>query len=259
MKVVILAGGYGTRISEEAKYKPKPMIEIGGLPILHHIMKIFSSQGFNEFIICAGYKQEFIKRYFADYFLYSSDVTFDFTKGRNDLTVHKNESEEWKVTVVNTGIDTMTGGRVKRIEKYLGNEPFILTYGDGVADIDLQKLVAHHKEKGKLVTMSAYKLEERFGLVNLDAENNVSEFREKSSQESNLINIGFMVCEPKFLDYIDNDNTILEKEPLVRVAKENMLSAYIHNGFWQCMDTLKEKDLLEKMWLSGNAPWKVWL
>lgn len=258
MKVVILAGGFGTRISEESQFKPKPMVELGNMPILMHIMKLYSHYGYNEFVICAGYKQHVIKEYFADYFLHTSDITFDFTKGNNDMIIHHNHSEPWKVTVVDTGLNTMTGGRVKRVKEYIGNEPFMLTYGDGVSNVDIAKLVEFHKKSGKLVTMSAYNAGQRFGVLDIDAEGHIREFREKTKGDGNLINIGFMVCQPEFIDYIDGDSTTLEKDPLERAAKEGQLMAFKHEGFWQCMDTVREKQELEKLWATGNAPWKVW-
>lgn len=258
MKVIILAGGFGTRISEESQFKPKPMVDLGGMPILMHIMKLYSHYGYNEFVICAGYKQHVIKEYFADYFLHTSDITFDFTKGNNDMIIHHNHSEPWKVTVVDTGLNTMTGGRVKRVKEYIGNEPFMLTYGDGVSNVDIAKLVEFHKKSGKLVTMSAYNAGQRFGVLDIDTEGHIREFREKTKGDGNLINIGFMVCQPEFIDYIDGDSTTLEKDPLERAAKEGQLMAFKHEGFWQCMDTVREKQELEKMWATGNAPWKVW-
>lgn len=259
MKVLILAGGFGTRISEESQFKPKPMVEIGGKPILWHIMKTYSSYGFNEFIILAGYKQHVIKEYFADYFLHMSDVTYDFTHGKSDIIVHRTNSEKWKVTVVDTGLNTMTGGRVKRVKEYIENEPFMLTYGDGVADINIADLVKFHKEQGKLVTMSAYNAGQRFGVLDIDGKTGaVKEFREKTQGDGNMINIGYMVCQPEFIDYIDGDDTVLENAPLERVAKEGQLMAYKHHGFWQCMDTVREKEMLEKLWSQGKAPWKVW-
>lgn len=258
MKTIILAGGFGTRISEESQFKPKPMVELGGMPILLHIMKLYSAHGYNEFVICAGYKQHVIKEYFADYFLHTSDITFDFTEGKNEMTVHRNNSEKWKVTVVDTGLNTMTGGRIKRVKEYLNGEPFMLTYGDGVSNVDIIKLVEFHKAHGKMVTMSAYNADQRFGVLDIDENGNVNEFREKTQGDGNMINIGFMVCQPEFIDYIDGDNTILEKEPLETVAKIGELMAYKHDGFWQCMDTVREKEQLEKMWASGNALWKVW-
>ena len=258
MKTVILAGGFGTRISEESQFKPKPMVELGGMPILLHIMKLYSAHGFNEFVICAGYKQHVIKEYFADYFLHTSDITYDFTAGTNHMTVHHNNSERWKVTVVDTGLNTMTGGRVKRIQEYIGDEPFMLTYGDGVSDVNIRDLVEFHKRHGKMVTMSAYNAGQRFGVLDVDAAGRIREFREKTKGDGNLINIGFMVCQPEFFDYIDGDDTVLEKTPLETVAKLGQLMAYKHAGFWQCMDTVREKELLEKLWAAGQAPWKVW-
>lgn len=258
MKVVIFAGGFGTRISEESLYKPKPMVELGGMPILLHIMKLYSAHGYNEFIICAGYKQHVIKEYFADYFLHTSDITYDFTNGRNEMIVHRSTSEKWKVTVVDTGLNTMTGGRVKRVADYIGNEPFMMTYGDGVADLDITKLVEYHKSHGKLITVSAYNAGQRFGVLNINNDSQITEFREKTQGDGNMINIGFMVCQPEFLDLIDGDDTMLEKDPLEKAAKMGQLMAYKHSGFWQCMDTVREKEQLEKLWAQGNAPWKVW-
>lgn len=258
MKVVILAGGFGTRISEESQFKPKPMVDLGGMPILLHIMKLYSTHGFNEFIICAGYKQHIIKEYFADYFLHTSDITFDFTNGKNELTVHENHSEPWKVTVVDTGLNTMTGGRVKRVRDYIDSEPFMLTYGDGVSDVDIKELVEFHKAHGKMVTMSAYNAGQRFGVLDIDETGHIKEFREKTKGDGNMVNIGFMVCQPEFIDLIDGDSTVLEKTPLETAAKMGQLMAYKHEGFWQCMDTVREKEQLEKMWAAGNAPWKVW-
>ncbi len=258
MKVVILAGGFGTRISEESQLKPKPMVELGGMPILWHIMKLYSAYGFNEFVICAGYKQHIIKEYFADYFLHTSDITYDFTNGTNEMIIHKNNSEHWKVTVVDTGLNTMTGGRVKRVSEYINNEPFFLTYGDGVSNVNISKLLEFHKSHEKLVTMSAYNAGQRFGVMDIDEHGHINEFREKTKGDGNLINIGFMVCQPEFINYIDSDDTVLEKTPLERAAKEHQLMAYKHEGFWQCMDTMREKEQLEKMWNVGQAPWKVW-
>lgn len=258
MKVVLLAGGFGTRISEESQFKPKPMVDLGGMPILLHIMKLYSAYGFNEFIICAGYKQHVIKEYFADYFLHTSDITFDFTNGRNEMTVHRNSSERWKVTVVDTGLNTMTGGRVRRVRDYIENEPFMLTYGDGVSDVNITELLKFHRSHGKMVTMSAYNAGQRFGVLDIDEHGHIKEFREKTAGDGNLINIGFMVCQPEFIDYIEDDATVLERKPLETAAKENQLMAYKHEGFWQCMDTVREKEQLEKMWTSGHAPWKVW-
>ena len=257
MKVVLLAGGFGTRISEESQYKPKPMIEIGGMPILWHIMKGYASFGFNEFIICAGYKQHMIKEWFADYFLHTSDITFDFTKG-NEVIVHNQHCEPWRVTVVDTGLNTMTGGRIKRIQPYVGDEPFMMTYGDGVCDVDIKKLVEYHKKQGKIATLTAVLLEQSKGVLNIGPDNAVHSFREKSAMDSAPINAGFMVLEPKIFDYLDGDSCIFERKPLEQLAAEGELMSYTHKGFWQCMDTKREKDDLEKMWESGKAPWKVW-
>lgn len=258
MKVVILAGGLGTRISEESHLRPKPMIELGGMPILWHIMKTYSAYGYNDFVICAGYKQHMIKEYFADYFLHTSDVTFDFSCGRNEMTVHHNRSEAWKVTIVDTGLNTQTGGRIKRVRDYIGDETFMLTYGDGVSDINIEELVKFHRSHGKLLTISAYNAGQRFGVLDIAEDGAVAEFREKTRGDGNLINIGFMVCEPSFIDYIEGDETVLEKAPMERAARDGQMMAYRHNRFWQCMDTAREKELLEKLWASGNAPWKVW-
>ncbi len=257
MKVVILAGGFGTRISEESHLKPKPMIEIGDKPILWHIMKGYSKQGFNEFIICAGYKQHVIKEWFADYFLHTSDVTFDFTK-ENSMIIHNKRTEPWKVTVVDTGLNTMTGGRVKRIKDYIGDEPFMLTYGDAVGDVNLNDLLSFHKAHGKIATLSTYNFGQKKGVLDLDKNGQVKAFREKSDLDGDLINIGYMVLNPEIFDYIDGDATSLEREPMVRLVKENQLMSFTHKGFWQCMDTLREKEQLEKLWNSGNAPWKIW-
>lgn len=257
MKVVILAGGFGTRISEESQYKPKPMLEIGGMPILWHIMKNYAHFGFNEFVICAGYKQHMIKEWFADYFLYTSDITFDFTKG-NEMIVHNQHAEPWKVTIVDTGLNTMTGGRIKRIQQYIGNETFMMTYGDGVCDVNINKLLDFHKDSGKIATLTAVQLQQSKGILNIAEDNTVRSFREKSAMDSAPINAGFMVLEPKIFEYLENDSTVFEKKPLENLAKEGQLVSYIHNGFWQCMDTKREKDELEEMWNTGDAPWKLW-
>ena len=258
MKVVILAGGFGTRISEESQFKPKPMVELGGMPILWHIMKLYSHYGFNEFVICAGYKQHVIKEYFADYFLHTSDVTFDFSNGRQEVTIHRNISEPWKVTVVDTGLNTMTGGRIKRVKEHIGGERFFLTYGDGVSNVNIASLLDFHKQHGKLLTLTAYNPGQRFGALDLADDGHVVSFREKADGDGALVNAGFMVCEPGFIDYIDGDSTILEKAPMERASKEGQLMAYKHSGFWQCMDTVREKLSLEEMWASGKAPWAVW-
>lgn len=258
MKVVILAGGFGTRISEESQFKPKPMIEIGGIPILLHIMKSFSAYGFNEFIICAGYKQHVIKEYFADYFLHTSDITYDFTDGKNEINVHLTHSDPWKVTVVDTGLNTMTGGRIKRIKEYVGNEPFMLTYGDAVGDVNIKELVEYHKQHGKLGTISVYNFGQSKGVLEINNDGMVEAFREKSDFDGDLINIGFMVFEPELFDYIEGDSTILERGPMDKLVKLQQLMAYTHKGFWQCMDTVREKEKLEKLWENEEAPWKVW-
>lgn len=257
MKVVFLAGGFGTRFSEQSQYKPKPMIEIGGMPILWHIMKGYSHYGYNDFVICAGYKQYVIKEWFANYFLYTSDITFDLKRG-NKLTIHNQHSEPWTVTVVDTGPNTMTGGRVKRIQPYIGDEPFMLTYGDGVCDVDIGKLVEFHQSHGKLATLTSVILEQQKGILDIGGDNAVHSFREKSVNDGAPINAGFMVLQPEVFNYIDGDNTVLEKEPLMKLAEEGQLMSYSHKGFWQCMDSKREYDLLEKLWESGNAPWKVW-
>lgn len=258
MKVVILAGGFGTRISEESAFKPKSMIEIGGMPILWHIMKTYAAHRFNEFVICAGYKQHVIKEWFADYFLHTSDITFDYTKGKNEIIVHSKHTENWKVTVVDTGLNTQTGGRVKRIKDYIGNEPFMLTYGDAVGDIDITELLKFHKSHGRIGTMSMYNFGQNKGVVEFQADGVISAFREKSDTDGDLINIGFMVFQPELFNYIEGDTTVFEKGPLTKLVAEKQLVGYIHKGYWQCMDTLREKQQLEKLWESGNAPWKKW-
>ena len=257
MKVVILAGGFGTRITEESAFKPKPMIELGGMPILWHIMKNYSHYGFNEFIICAGYKQHVIKEWFADYFLHTSDVTFDFTKG-NEITIHNKNTEAWKVTVIDTGLQTQTGGRVKRIKDYIGDEPFMLTYGDAVGDINIPKLLEFHKRHGKIGTISVYNFAQNKGVLDITSDGRVQAFREKSDLDGNLINIGYMVFGPEIFDLIEGDSTVFEQEPLTALVNSGNLISYIHKGYWQCMDTLREKQQLEKLWNSGNAPWKIW-
>lgn len=257
MKTVILAGGFGTRISEESHLKPKPMLEIGEKPILWHIMKGYSSFGFNEFVICAGYKQHVIKEWFADYFLHNSDITFDFTK-KNEMIVHNNVSEPWKVTIVNTGLNTMTGGRVKRVQKYIGNEPFFLTYGDAVSDVNIQKLFEFHKSHGKCVTLTTVSIAQQKGVLDIDDDNNILAFREKDDDDGTLINGGFMVCNPEIFDYLEGDSTVLEQGPMRNLAAIGELKSYYHDGFWQCMDTKREKDKLENLWTLNKAPWKVW-
>lgn len=257
MKVVILAGGYGTRISEESQFKPKPMIEIGSMPVLWHIMKLYSSYGFNEFVICAGYKQHVIKEWFADYFLHTSDITFDFTQD-DKIIIHNKRAEKWKVTVVDTGLDTMTGGRLKRIKNFIGDEPFFMTYGDGVSDVNIKDLLDFHKNHGKLATLTAVKPDSRFGVLDISENNQINAFREKSQVDSGYINAGFMVLDPEVLDYVEDDTIMFEREPLEALANENQLMCYKHDGFWQCMDTLRDKQRLEKLWADNNAPWKVW-
>ena len=257
MKVVILAGGFGTRISEESHLKPKPMIEIGEKPILWHIMKIYSYYGFNEFIICLGYKGYCIKEYFAHYYLHESDVTFDFSNS-NEKTIHYHSAEPWKVTLVNTGLETMTGGRVKRIKPYIGNEPFMLTYGDGVSDVNIRTLVDFHQTHGKLATVTSVLPSGRFGALDLSESSQVLGFREKPKGDGHWINAGFFVFQPEIFDYLADDSTILEREPLERLAGDRELLAYRHAGFWQPMDTIRDKNLLEELWQSGKAPWKKW-
>lgn len=257
MKVVILAGGFGTRISEESHLRPKPMIEIGGKPILWHIMKLYSFYGHNDFIICAGYKQHMIKQYFAEYYLHQSDITFDFTD-KNRMIVHNNVAEPWKVTIVDTGLNTMTGGRIKRVEKYVGGETFMLTYGDGVSNVNINELIKYHKQHGKIATLTAVNVGQRFGVLGIRENNEINSFREKNDLDGSMINAGYMVLEPKIFDYIKDDRTVFEKEPLETVAKQGQLMAYKHNGFWQCMDTQRDKFNLEKQWNEGKALWKVW-
>ncbi|MFH1715557.1 MAG: glucose-1-phosphate cytidylyltransferase [Elusimicrobiota bacterium] len=257
MKVFILAGGTGSRLGEETEIKPKPMVEIGGKPVLWHIMKLYSSYGFNDFVIMLGYKGYFIKEYFANYFLHQSDVTIDLA--RNKLETIKNSSEPWKVTLVDTGQGTMTGGRIKRVKDYVGNEPFLLTYGDGVANVDINELVKFHKSRGKLATITAVRPEGRFGALHIEEDNRVSRFMEKTEGESSWINGGFFVCEPKVLDYIkDGDASVFERAPLENLAKDGQLVTYKHNGFWQCMDTLRDKIYLNNLWEKGEAKWKIW-
>lgn len=258
MKVVLLAGGFGSRISEESIFRPKPMIEIGGMPILWHIMKEYAAYGHTEFIICAGYKQEYIKQWFANYFLQTSDVTFDYTHGKNDITIHQNHVEPWKVTVVDTGLNTMTGGRIKRIQKYVGDEPFFMTYGDGVCDVDINKLLAFHLSHGKKATLTAVKLKQDKGILNIGGDNAVKSFREKNIGDGAPINAGYMVLEPSVFDLIEGDQTVFEREPLETLVEQGELMSYVHEGFWQCMDNMREKEMLEKLWASNSAPWKKW-
>ena len=256
MKVVLLAGGYGTRISEESHLRPKPMIELGGKPILWHIMKCYSSYGFSDFIICCGYKQYMIKEYFANYSLHNSDVTFDYRNGKT-MEVHSNVSEPWRVTLVDTGLDTMTGGRIKRVMDYIANETFMLTYGDGVSDINIAKLAEFHKSHDKAVTMTIVKAKQRFGLVKLGTDGAVEEFREKKTNDDSLINGGFMVLDPCVLDYIEGDTTAFEREPLEKLADMKEIMAYVHDGFWHCMDTQRDKQELDAFIKSGQAPWST--
>ena len=258
MKVVILAGGYGTRISEESAFKPKPMIEIGGQPILWHIMKEYAHYGHTEFIICAGYRQEYIKQWFADYFLRNADVTFDYCDGKNEMVVHQSKCEPWKVTVVDTGLETMTGGRIKRVQKYVGNETFFMTYGDGVCDVDINKLLEYHKEHGKIATLTAVLQDQSKGVLDIGGDNAVKSFREKSLSDGAPINAGYMVLNPEIFEYIDGDETVFEKVPLESLANKGELMSYMHKGFWQCMDNMREKEMLDKLLKNNKAPWKKW-
>ena len=257
MKAVILAGGLGTRLSEETTLRPKPMVEIGGKPILWHIMKIYSAHGINDFIVCCGYKSYMIKEFFANYFLHTSDMTFDIRN--NKMEVHHNSAEPWKVTLVDTGESTLTGGRLKRVKNYIGSETFCMTYGDGVADVNISKLIEFHKESKTLVTVTSSQPPGRFGALGLEpGQNKITNFLEKPKGDSAWINGGFFVLEPQALEYIAGDMVSWEMEPLKTLAKEGMLSAYRHYGFWQCMDTLNDKMKLENLWQSGNAPWRLW-
>lgn len=257
MKVVILAGGLGTRISEESHLKPKPMIEVGDAPILWHIMKYYSSFGFDEFIICCGYKGYVIKEYFADYYLHRSDITFDFSNN-NQMIVHNNVAEPWKVTLVDTGYATMTGGRLKRVQKYVGNETFMMTYGDGVSDVDLNELLEFHKTHGKAATITAIQPGGRFGVLDIDGNQGVRQFSEKAKEDGGWINAGFMVLEPEVFNYIKGDETFFEREPLENLAHDGKLTAYKHYGFWKCMDTLRDKEALDFLWNTKQAAWKRW-
>ena len=256
MKVLILAGGFGTRISEESHLRPKPMIEIGEMPILWHIMKYYSSYGYNDFIILAGYKQYVIKEYFANYFLHNSDVTFDLSN--NQMEVHHNMNEPWRVTIVDTGLNTMTGGRIKRVQDYVGDEPFMLTYGDGVSDVDLEALVNFHHAHGKIATITTVSLAQQKGVLDIDENNQIRAFREKEREDGAIINGGFMVFQPEIFNYLTDDRCVLEQEPMHRLAADGELMSFYHAGFWQCMDTAREKQVLEKMLATGNAPWKKW-
>jgi glucose-1-phosphate cytidylyltransferase len=257
MKVVILAGGYGTRLSEETGVKPKPMVDIGDKPMLWHIMKIYSAADINDFIICLGYKGYMIKEYFATYALHVSDVTFDLRN--NDMQVHHDGTEPWKITLIDTGEKTMTGGRIRRVRRYIGDETFCLSYGDGVSDLDIRELIAFHQEQNTLVTLTAVQPPGRFGAFRLDgAQNKVLSFREKPKGDGAWINGGFFVMEPEAIDYIQDDSTVWEKEPMEKLAQEGLLSAYRHYGYWQNMDSLRDKSVLEELWQSGNPPWKIW-
>ncbi len=258
MKVVLLAGGKGTRIAEESQYRPKPMIEIGGKPILWHIMKEYSYYGYNEFIICAGYMQEYIKEWFGDYFTDNSDVTYDYTGGSLKTIVHEAHIEPWKVTVVDTGLKTMTGGRVKRIQKYIGDETFMLTYGDGVCDVNIAELAEFHKENGRTATLTSVLREEEKGVLDIDENNSVRSFREKRRTDATPINAGYMVLEPEVFDYIEGDQTIFERDVLEKLADKGELMSYTHKGYWQCMDSERERVMLETIISSGKAPWVKW-
>jgi len=257
MKVVILAGGYGTRISEESHLKPKPMIDIGERPILWHIMKIYSHYGYNDFVVCLGYKGYIIKEYFANYLLHEADVTFDFT-AKNSLIVHNHSAEPWKVTLVNTGLETMTGGRLKRVQHYVGEERFMMTYGDGVGNVDIDALVQFHVAHGKYATITATQPAGRFGTLDIEPTNTVRSFREKVKGDGSWVNAGFFVLEPDVFGYLQDDATVFENEPLERLAADRQLMSYKHEGFWQPMDTLRDKNLLETLWKSQKAPWKLW-
>jgi glucose-1-phosphate cytidylyltransferase len=255
MKAVILAGGFGTRISEESSVRPKPMVEIGGRPVLWHILKIYSAYDINDFVICLGYKGYLIKEYFANYFLHMSDVTFDMANNR--MQVHQQFAEPWQVTLVDTGEETQTGGRLKRVQRYVGGEDFCFTYGDGVSDVNVRDLVSYHRSRGTIATLTAAQPPGRFGALDLDG-GLITSFEEKPRGDGSLINGGFFVLSPKVFDYIEGDDTVWERGPLERLARERQLSAFVHEGFWQPMDTLRDKNLLESLWQSGHAPWKVW-
>jgi len=257
MKVVLLAGGFGTRISEESGYRPKPMIEIGNMPILWHIMKGYSHYGFTDFIVCAGYKQHMVKEWFADYFIYTSDVTFDFTHD-GEMIIHDRHVEPWKVTVVDTGLKTLTGGRIKRVQKYIGNETFMMTYGDAVCDINIEKLIKYHFSHKKIATLTAVLQDEKKGVLEIKRDGTVQSFREKEKSDSAPINAGYMVLNPEVFSFIEDDMTSFEQETLEKISKKGELMSYLHNGFWQCMDNMREKEFLERLWDSGNPPWKSW-
>ncbi len=256
MKVIILAGGYGTRLSEETDIKPKPMVEIGGKPILWHIMKIYSSHGFNEFVILLGYKGFIIKEYFSNYFIHQSDMTIDLAN--NSMEIHHNEIEPWKVTLLDTGLKTFTGGRIKRAKDYIGGDDFLLTYGDGLSDVDIAKTVEFHNSHGKNITMTAVQPAGRYGALDINADNSISSFEEKPKGDGAWINGGFFVCKPEVLNYITDDSTMFEQEPLIGLAAEDQLMSFKHNGFWGSMDTLRDKTNLCQLWDSNQAPWKLW-
>ncbi len=256
MKVVLLAGGLGTRLSEETSLRPKPMVEIGGMPILWHIMKIYSAHGYNDFVVCLGYKGYLIKEYFANYFLHKSDVTIDLSD--NSLKVLDSQAEPWKITLVDTGVDSLTGGRIKRVQNHIGNEPFLLTYGDGVSDVNITELVKFHKESGRYCTVTSVQPSGRFGALNIGENNEVHSFMEKPKGDGSWINGGFFVCEPQVFDYIAGDSTTWEREPMENIAREGQMDTYKHHGFWKPMDTLRDKQELEADWASGNAKWKIW-
>lgn len=256
MKVVLLAGGFGTRLSEATNLIPKPMVEIGGKPILWHIMKIYSHYGFNDFIICCGYKQYVIKEYFANYFRHNCDMTVDLSN--NSVQIHDNHSENWKVTMIDTGLNTMTGGRIKRIEKYIGNEPFLLTYGDGVSDVNIQDTIESHNKSGKMLSMVAYQPSGRLGILDIEEDGSVNSFLEKPAQSGTWINAGFFVCEPQIFDYLSGDHEMFEKEPMQKILEQKQMHAFKHSGFWKPMDTLRDNVELNNLWDANKAPWKVW-
>lgn len=256
MKVVLLAGGFGTRLSEATAMIPKPMVEIGGKPILWHIMKIYSQYGFNEFVICCGYKQYIIKEYFANYWRHNCDMTVDLSD--NSVTVLDNHSENWKVTMIDTGLNTLTGGRVKRIQKYIGNEPFLLTYGDGVGNIDIPATIAQHQKSGKILTMTTFQPSGKLGVVEIGENGEVKDFLEKPQNSGSWINAGFFVCEPEIFDYLEGDHEMFEREPMQRLLAKGEIDAYKHTGFWKPMDTLRDNQELNTLWDKGNAPWKIW-
>lgn len=257
MKVVLLAGGFGTRLSEETDTRPKPMVEIGGKPMLWHIMKIYSSYGFNEFVVLLGYKGYTIKEYFANYFLHQSDITIDMTT--NKMEVHNNSAEPWKVTLLDTGLNSMTGARIKKAQHFIGDNPFMLTYGDGVANINIPELIDFHKSHGKIATMTSAQPDGRFGALSINSHNQVTKFKEKPKGDGNWVNAGFFICEPKIFDYIDDrTDNVFEQEPLKNLAKDGEIFAYKHSNFWMPMDTLRDKIRLNELWESGEAPWKIW-